>query len=99
MADNVSIMGTIKISTGKASVMIVLDLKPMIDIVETMNPKNSEPQSPINILAGWQLYTRKPKNAAGKNECQRHDIKTSFDDSHTANDDQHNNTQSTGKAI
>ena len=46
--------------------MIVELLKPSKEIAEIINPKNKAPQSPIKILAGCQLYIRKPKVAPAK---------------------------------
>ena len=45
-------MGIMSSRMGRASVMMVLDLNPMSEMAEIMNPRNRDPQSPMKMLAG-----------------------------------------------
>ena len=61
IANNVSKIGIAKIRSGIIIEVIVTFLNPKSAIIAIINPKNIEPLSPINILAGLKLYTRNPK--------------------------------------
>ena len=53
IANAVSKIGTPNTNTGMMTATIVALLTgPKIDIVESMKPRNSEPPSPMKILAG-----------------------------------------------
>ena len=60
IAINVSEIGTNRIMTGNPNVINVVVLNPSNDRHASVKPRNSAPQSPWKIEAGWKLYGRKP---------------------------------------
>ena len=58
-------------SSGTASAMVAVDfITPMSDIAASVKPKNSAPESPMKMEAGWKLYRRnadtRPDDRGGK---------------------------------
>ena len=60
IANNVSSIGNANINAGITNDVIVTVLNPSNIITLIITPKNVEPVSPINILAGGKLCTKKP---------------------------------------
>ena len=61
IAQKVSSIGTTKMQSGIIIEDVSIDLNPSKVITAIINPKNIEPESPINILAGLKLWSKNPK--------------------------------------
>ena len=62
--NKLSKIGTARAKIGNIKLKIVACLKaPSKAIMLRINPKKFAPESPINIFAGYLLYTRNPKIA------------------------------------
>ena len=62
ITNKLSKIGTARAKIGNIKLKIVACLKaPSNAIILRINPKKFAPESPINIFAGYLLYTRNPK--------------------------------------